>query len=217
MSQNEKPGALSRMPPNALVGDPSRIPQPLSGMSFLARAQYKAYEKEFAAYLKLLRTRNEVGQALEDAAKIAESFEKQLVRIERLPEIRQTEQLKVQAELEGELDKFTARATQRELSLIKQRADKANMTASAILAERRLAEIESPPAIPLAPPPPTPSPPEPLGARIAAIRRDEADLLAELMQGYEQIDGMPEAERELIDRIKLKTADLIAELIESRR
>ena len=216
MSQNEKPGALSRMPPNALVGDPSRIPQPLSGLSFLARAQYKAYEKEFAAYLKLLRTRNEVGQALEDAAKIAESFEKQLVRIERLPEIRQIEQLKVQAELEGELDKFTARATQRELSLIKQRADKANMTASAILAERRLVEIENPPAIPLAYPEPA-GPPEPLGARIAAIRRDESDFLAELMQGYEQIDDMPEAERELIDRIKLKTADLIAELIESRR
>ena len=216
MSQNEKPGALSRMPPNALVGDPSRIPQPLSGMSFLARAQYKAYEKEFAAYLKLLRTRNDVGQALEDAVKIAESFEKQLVRIERLPEIRQTEQLKVQAELEGELDNFTARATQRELSLIKQRTDKANMTANAILAERRLAEIESPPSIPLTAPP-NPSEPEPHGARIAAIRQDEADLIAELMRGYERIEDMPEAERELIDRIRLKTADLIAELIETRR
>ena len=102
------------------------------------------------------------------------------------------------------------------LSLIKQRADKANMTASAILAERRLAEIESPPATPLTAPQ-FPSEPEPLGARIAAIRRDEADLLTELMHGYEHIDDMPEAERELIDRIKLKTADLIAELIESRR
>lgn len=216
MSENEPKGTLSRMPSSELIGDSTRIPKPLSGVSFLNRARYRAYEKEFSSYLAMVRARNQVGEALTESARISVSFQQQLERIEHLPEIRKIEGLKILAELDAEIDKVSDRETERDLRRLKQRSDIADATANAILAEQRLETLQNPPQpTPEPEREPGPSASEQRAARLAQLRRDEAELIAAIKNGYASDEDMPEAERDLIERVKLRTADLIADLIES--
>ena len=154
------------------VPDVSQLPTGMFGISLFARARYASEQKQFEAYTRLVRAKNELASALETQFDLAVSFARASGRASQLPtyvEIGKSQAALELGLIQEQLDELKsrresatllneARKERRELENLAHQEAKELRQLRINQAKRANEEFLNPPAPPPPPPPPKASP-----------------------------------------------------------
>lgn len=180
----------------------------------LRRLRNRTLEKEFASQAGVLRAWNEVLVLLRDEKRNQEEYEAALARSQHLPALRAAAKLKVATEVRQIRDQYRKVGEDEEDRKLERSLRRTRLEADLIRAQRELEELKNPP------PKPAPQPQESRGSRrVAAIRRmreERDEMIAILLAGRTE-EEVEEADRELIDEIRLTAEHQIKSFLEEDR
>jgi seryl-tRNA synthetase len=187
------------------------IDPPLSGIPLFNRMRYRSMRKELDEYFSVLDRKEAIIRKLASIAEANEGFATGLVRLERLDDLRQATNHKIDEELnraaEGAVQSYRDAAA----NAVAHRIRMANLEAEALAAEKQLDALRNPPA------PPAPaaqvSPAERMASEVRKLREQEQHLIVAIAGDGDEATWSDDV-RELVSDIRLATRNHLANLVD---
>ncbi len=180
-------------------------PNTPAGIPFLAQAKYWAARRALESYTKALAAQTGAFRALEARESARLDFERSLVRVEHLDDLRRIEELKI-------IEELSSLVESREVREFRTRALKAQTEADAIEAERRLEAIKNPQA------PESKSErsaAEQAGIDIVQLRTDAEKLKKTIIECYGGEDKVTEEDRNFLSQVDVAIRNKMVDRLEN--
>ena len=197
---NSQPPTPRRESPTQLWQSDNWLPS-----SLMRRVLHKVVTKEAQAYGERIAAENNIIALWTERLRIQEQFELQAARFGALPLLKSVAEAKVYAEIEQVFEEIDDQKEERLLQRL-------NRKASIIEAQRRLDELQRPPA-PDLPPPAKESRANQKAAAIKRIREECDQLIAVLLAGRRE-EELDEDDRQLVDECRLNAMRRIKDLLQ---
>lgn len=189
-----------------------RVELPSGGIPLFNRIAARERRKEIEEYIALAKAGNAFVREINEARALSETFERGLVRTEKIDTLRRTEALKIDGELDAALDAEIERHEAAKDNALARRARRAVLEAQAIEAEQRVEALKNPPPAPG--PKPRQSQAEWIATQVGELRAREKELIAALVGEAGAEEDLDEDDRDLVERARMATRDQIAKLFE---